>query len=254
MGYYTQYSMGVFYADSLEPVGDKLMAQVEKQIAETDEYAHYILFENPWDETNWYDHEQDMKVFSVLFPDLLFTLSGDGEEQGDVWRKFFVRGKMSGSRLVSGHPDFVVGSLDGGVVELKNLVGLHQLEGVDFGVNNQLHRDASVCLFRLDGVTYAAMEDPEDGYRSMLKGIVVTEQPLLNKFPPVPVMATFTDADEDSILTFYSLETSRVLFRIGTDYTDSYYPMFIFEFHPENRTKEALWQSGWKNRVSASED
>jgi len=53
----------------------------------------------------WYDHEDDMKRFSKFFPDVLFELSGEGENSGDmlsgegensgdIWRKYFLDGKM----------------------------------------------------------------------------------------------------------------------------------------------------------------
>lgn len=35
-----------------------------------------------------------MKSMSLKFPDVLFTLHGDGEEQGDEWRKYFLNSKM----------------------------------------------------------------------------------------------------------------------------------------------------------------
>lgn len=46
------------------------------------------------DSCKWYDHETDMRVFSKRFPDVLFELSGEGEEAGDIWRKYFRDGKM----------------------------------------------------------------------------------------------------------------------------------------------------------------
>jgi len=50
---------------------------------------------NPFDdETKWYEHEADMKKISKEYPDVIFELSGEGEESGDVWKKYFVNGKM----------------------------------------------------------------------------------------------------------------------------------------------------------------
>ena len=46
------------------------------------------------DECKWYEHEADMRALSSKFPDVLFTLDGVGEEHPDIWRKFFVNGKM----------------------------------------------------------------------------------------------------------------------------------------------------------------
>lgn len=48
--------------------------------------------------TRWYDHEKDFIALSKQFPDVLFTLDGEGEEAGDIWRKFFYRGEMAGGK------------------------------------------------------------------------------------------------------------------------------------------------------------
>lgn len=45
-------------------------------------------------EIKWYSHVSDMRVFSKLFPKVLFTLRGEGEESGDIWAKYFLDGKM----------------------------------------------------------------------------------------------------------------------------------------------------------------
>jgi len=42
----------------------------------------------------WYDHETDMIKYSLSKPDVLFVLDGDGEDSGDIWRKYFKNGKM----------------------------------------------------------------------------------------------------------------------------------------------------------------
>lgn len=42
----------------------------------------------------WYKHEDDMRQLSSRFPDILFTLSGKGEENEDIWVKYFKAGRM----------------------------------------------------------------------------------------------------------------------------------------------------------------
>jgi hypothetical protein len=50
---------------------------------------------NPFEEEcKWYEHTEDMKKLSLEFPTTLFSLQGEGEEAGDLWRKFFKNGKM----------------------------------------------------------------------------------------------------------------------------------------------------------------
>ncbi|PGO60572.1 hypothetical protein [Priestia megaterium] len=46
------------------------------------------------DETKWYDHEEDMVRLSLKFPDVVFELRGEGEENDDMWYKYFKNGKI----------------------------------------------------------------------------------------------------------------------------------------------------------------
>jgi hypothetical protein len=45
------------------------------------------------DTMKWYGHSEDMRKLSCEFPTALFTLSGEGEESGDIWRKYYKGGK-----------------------------------------------------------------------------------------------------------------------------------------------------------------
>jgi hypothetical protein len=55
--------------------------------------------ENGWRyEGKWYDHELDMAVISKVFPDVLFELSGEGEDKYDLWKKYFRSGQMAEMR------------------------------------------------------------------------------------------------------------------------------------------------------------
>jgi hypothetical protein len=58
------------------------------------------------EDCKWYDHEDEMKSFSEEFPQLVFKLHGSGEEQGDVWIKYFHGGKMKVVRPVLQWPSF----------------------------------------------------------------------------------------------------------------------------------------------------
>jgi hypothetical protein len=58
------------------------------------DYANYFGFDPFGDTTKWYGHEHDMRALSEEYPGVLFTLTGYGEESGDVWRKYFRDGRM----------------------------------------------------------------------------------------------------------------------------------------------------------------
>lgn len=61
------------------------------------------LFE---DTCKWYEHEEDMKKVSSNYPDVIFTLEGEGEEAGDMWKKYFMNGKMQSCKAVITYPEF----------------------------------------------------------------------------------------------------------------------------------------------------
>lgn len=81
MGYNTQYSL-------------KVTPEIEEvRVAVQDDEDLAWAFERG-EACKWYDHEHDMIAFSKRFPDVLFELSGEGEEGGDLWRKYFKNGKV----------------------------------------------------------------------------------------------------------------------------------------------------------------
>jgi hypothetical protein len=95
LGYYTDFTLEFQTNDDLEKV------RIEQEI-EKSPYMHNAYAENG-DSQKWYDYEEEMQAFSRAFPDVLFTLSGIGEEQGDVWTKYFLNGKMQECRAVLTH-------------------------------------------------------------------------------------------------------------------------------------------------------
>lgn len=41
----------------------------------------------------WYDHHDDMLKISSQFPEVLFMLEGNGEENDDIWESEYLNGK-----------------------------------------------------------------------------------------------------------------------------------------------------------------
>jgi hypothetical protein len=126
-------------------------------------------------------------------------------------------------------------------MELKDLVGLHELSGVDTTTVKvkwgDHYEDANVVRFVLDGKTYKAIEDPDDGYRSYCKELEVCDEVVSNKFPPQKVMGKMKDNDTDSIndtIQFIDVVTGKVVLEVGTDNTHDYYPYCVMNFSPEN--------------------
>lgn len=134
-------------------------------------------------------------------------------------------------------------------MELKDLVGKHWLDAVDF-TNEQIketygdrYEDSSVCRFRLDGVVYVAAEDPGDGYRSSMRELTVQDNAKLdNVFPAIEVIGRHRDKsgyDADDILEIIDAVTGKIVLEVGTTRTDDYYPSFVACFSPENMATNA---------------
>lgn len=80
MGYYTRHKLRIVQGDT--------EVDHEKQIEELADYQD--LFS---DTVKWYDCNKDMREYSKSYPDVLFEISGEGEEGGDIWIKYFRNGK-----------------------------------------------------------------------------------------------------------------------------------------------------------------
>lgn len=90
------------------------------------------------------------------------------------------------------------------------------------------------CVFILDGLAYAAVEDPDDGYRSSLGSIIaVSNDVVKNRFPGVTVIGQASNSEND-LVTFLDINSDRPVLEIGTDRSDGYYPCFVANFRPEN--------------------
>lgn len=124
-------------------------------------------------------------------------------------------------------------------MELKDLVGDHEFDAVDFV--SESDDCANSMRFRLDGVTYVATEDSQDGYRSCMRDLkVFSNNVIRNTFKPVSVIAKYNSGnrgDDSCILELFDKETGLLLLEVGTDHNVEYYPMFVSVFYADAMSK-----------------
>lgn len=61
----------------------------------------------------WYDCNDYMKELSKLFPETVFKLHGEGEQNDDLWDAYFKNGKWQECRADIIYPDYDEEKLDG---------------------------------------------------------------------------------------------------------------------------------------------
>ena len=123
-------------------------------------------------------------------------------------------------------------------VQFDELVGAHALDGVEMGVTRlpDASEDSNLIRFRLDGVVYEAIEYPDDGYRSCMKDLYVSESAITNVFEPVAVDVAIDNGGPERsncTLSFTDTANGQVILRVGTDNSDDYYPWFVAEWMPQ---------------------
>jgi len=90
MGYYTDFSLSHDSDINDEEIADNL----------TKISGYKLDHDLELYQAKWYSWNNDMSSLSKMFPDVLFTLNGVGEEHGDIWRAFFKNGKSQMSKAV----------------------------------------------------------------------------------------------------------------------------------------------------------
>lgn len=61
------------------------------ELAHSDKRNMYYFAQ---DECKWYDHQEELEAASTKHRDIVFILDGVGSDAGDIWREFYVNGKM----------------------------------------------------------------------------------------------------------------------------------------------------------------
>ena len=104
--------------------------------------------------------------------------------------------------------------------------------------------DSSENAFKVDGIVFKVLEDPDDGYRSLLGAIEYGEEnnAIFFEMPIAKVrIETYDELSNDN--SFHSertqgyrlidLDDGHVWLEFGTDNTDDYYPYFVFRHYPK---------------------
>ena len=120
---------------------------------------------------------------------------------------------------------------------------IFSLSGVDFErieIDDWWTTSANCMRIVLDGVTFNILEDPDDGYRSMLNKIYIGGK-VKNTFSPVKVLGRHYVGEDgewytprDNIMQLVDIKNKRVVVEFGTHNYDNWYPCFVARFIPEN--------------------
>jgi hypothetical protein len=95
-----------------------------------------------------------------------------------------------------------------------------------------------VCgnYFKLDDKIFEAIEDPDDGYRSYLDTVICVENvPATFSRVKLADVVVVKARDEGNYRcdTLIDASDGHVWLRIGTDYSEDYYPCFVFRYSPK---------------------
>lgn len=78
MGYYTRYSLEIIE-------GNDYITDYKKEISKLSGFSFV-------DSCTWYDHDKDMIEYSKKYPNVVFCLSGEGQDTGDLWKSYYKNG------------------------------------------------------------------------------------------------------------------------------------------------------------------
>lgn len=116
MGYYTDYELTISaFQDEMNSGSNEISALVAKDLEKEIEMMN--VFEQGdcsmgwYANSKWYDHETDMLLLSKRFPEVLFELSGVGEEYNDIWTSYFHDGASQHCPAEITYPPFDVSKL-----------------------------------------------------------------------------------------------------------------------------------------------
>lgn len=118
-------------------------------------------------------------------------------------------------------------------VRLCDLTGHHLLSGVEVLSSEETGYGVRFCL---DGVTFLALQDECDGYRSLCRELEVSQLLPSTMFPPQEVLGYMEEEGEygREVLALVDFFTHETVLQIGTGDTEDWYPYFVLEYFPEH--------------------
>ncbi len=129
MGYYTNYkisSKGKPFTEDENKAIEELEKQAESLTGELKEIAlkgiadkkkrqpkntkqlvvNVLGFDPFADSCKRYEHDKHMCDISRMYPETIFILEGEGEESGDIWKKYYLNGKCQVAKAEVIIPEF----------------------------------------------------------------------------------------------------------------------------------------------------
>jgi hypothetical protein len=105
IGFNRRYKMGyrTYFNLDIEP-------EPPDELLDTVIYDGFLTIEQlvngETEDMKWYDYHEEMIELSLKYPEYVFTLDGQGEEPGDIWRSFYKNGKFHDWTLEYDLPNF----------------------------------------------------------------------------------------------------------------------------------------------------
>jgi hypothetical protein len=90
LGYDTYHRLIVLEEDGVTEVHDLLL---NDELVDGDSTTIGNLINGNVDACHWYNSQEEMTVLSKKYPHYIFDLTGDGEDQGDIWNAFYWNGR-----------------------------------------------------------------------------------------------------------------------------------------------------------------
>jgi len=94
MSYETKYEL------EIQPANGARLEDIINNLFEFSEHAEWVIDQhgNSRQDGTWYGEERDLCFFSKRYPEELFILSGVGEDEDDIWKKYIKNGKCQHSQ------------------------------------------------------------------------------------------------------------------------------------------------------------